>query len=85
MPSRGSDKCRQCSKLSLEQALLKHGAEGDGCWLGEPCHKRRTYYRHRDRYNRARRLKYIGDKESAARLDGISLPSIRSLRGRQAG
>jgi phage protein U len=53
--------------------------------LGEPCHKRRTYYRHRDRYNRARRLKYIGDKESAARLDGISLPSIRSLRGRQAG
>jgi transposase len=82
MPSRGSDKCRQCSKLSLEQALQKHGAEGDGCWSGEPCHKRRTYYRHRDRYNRDRRLKYMGDKHSSALLYqiGLKLHRIEELR-----
>ncbi len=57
MPTRSSEKCRQCSKLSLEQALQKHGLEGTNCWEREPCHKRRTYYRHRDRYNKARRLK----------------------------
>jgi len=57
MPTRSSEKCRQCSKLSLEQALQKHGLEGTNCWEGEPCHKRRTYYRHRDRYNKTRRLK----------------------------
>ena len=80
MPSRGSDKCRQCSKLSLDQALEKHGAEGDGCWEGTPCNKRRTYYRHHDRYNRSRRLKYVGDKESAQKLlGGISLPTIPAV------
>jgi len=57
MPTRSSEKCRQCSKLSLERALQKHGLEGTNCWEGEPCHKRRTYYRHRDRYNQSRRLK----------------------------
>ena len=45
MPVRGSDKCRQCSKLSLLQALEKHGSLGDGCWERTPCNKRRTYYR----------------------------------------
>ena len=79
MPSRGSDKCRQCSKLSLDQALEKHGSLGDGCWEGTPCNKRRTYYRHRDRYNRSRRLKYVGDKESAQKLDGISIPTIPAV------
>ncbi len=79
MPARGSDKCRQCSKLSLEQALEKHGEQGNGCWDGEPCHKRRTYYKNRERYNRSRRLKYIGDKESSAQLEGISIPTIPAV------
>ncbi len=57
MPSLRSEKCRLCSKLSAERALLKHGPEGTACWEGEPCHKRRTYYRHRERYNKTRRLK----------------------------
>jgi len=51
MPARGSEKCRQSSKLSVEQALQKYGYQGTDCWEGEPCHKRRTYYRNRDRYN----------------------------------
>ena len=77
MPARGSDKCRQCSKLSLEQALEKHGAEGDGCWEGTPCNKRRTYYRGAIALIRSRRLKYVGDKESAQKLlNGISIPTI---------
>ncbi len=79
MPARGSDKCRQCSKLCLEQVLEKHGSEGDGCWAGEPCNKRRTYYRHRERYNRSRRLKYRGNKESAAQLESISIPIIPAV------
>lgn len=79
MPAQAREKCRQCSKLSLEQALAKHGSEGDGCWSGEPCHKRRTYYRHRERYNRSRRLKYTGDRESAAQIDLISLPHIPAV------
>lgn len=79
MPARSRDKCKQCSKLSLLQALQKHGIEGDSCWSGEPCHKRRTYYRHRDRYNRSRRLKYLGSKESSAQLEDISIPTIPAV------
>ena len=79
MPAHSREKCRQCSKLSLEQALQKHGAVGDGCWEGEPCHKRRTYYRHRERYNRSRRLKYRGEKESSAQLAEIPISSIPAV------
>ena len=66
MPTKIQDKCRQCSKLTVESAIARHGSEGDGCWVGELCHKRRTYYKKRDFYNRNRRLKYSGEKESAA-------------------
>ena len=79
MPARGSDKCRLCSKLSLEQALQKHGSEGTGCWEGEPCHKRRTYYRHRDRYNRSRQIKYKADKQSVTQIKGIPIPNIPAV------
>jgi len=79
MPSHARERCRQCGKLSLEKALQKHGSEGDGCWEGEPCHKRRTYYRHRERYNRSRRLKYKGEKETSAQLAGIQIPSIPAV------
>lgn len=79
MPARGSDKCRLCSKLSLEQALQKHGPEGTGCWEGEPCHKRRTYYKNRERYNRSRRIKYNVDKEEATQLNGIPIPTIPAV------
>lgn len=38
--------------------LLKHGSEGTGCFEGEPCHKRRTFYRNRNRYNEKKRKLY---------------------------
>ncbi len=79
MPAHTRDKCRQCSKLTLEQALEKHGPSGDGCWSGEPCHKRRTYYRHRERYNRSRRLKYKGEKASESQQEVILIPSIPAV------
>ena len=48
------EKCRLCSKLSVTEAKLKHGMEGDRCWDDERCHNRRSYYRHRGvrNYNR---------------------------------
>ena len=79
MPAHGRERCRQCSKLTLEQALQKHGTEGDGCYEGELCHKRRTYYLNRERYNRSRRLKYRGEKETGAQMAGIPLPSIPAV------
>jgi hypothetical protein len=79
MPIKVSDKCRQCSKLSVTDAIARHGTEGDGCWVGEPCHKRRTYYKKRDLYNRNRRLKYHGEKEFAAQLGSIDIPIIPAV------
>ena len=74
MPARGSEKCRQCSKLSVEQALQKHGSQGTGCWEGEPCHKRRTYYRNRDRYNQQRRRKYRAAQDNNE--SAVEVPSV---------
>lgn len=65
MPSKTSDKCRLCSKLTVKSAIAYHGTNGDGCWIGALCHKHRTYYKKRDLYNRNRRLKYRGDQQSA--------------------
>ena len=79
MPTTASDKCRQCSKLSVENAIALHGESGDGCWSGELCHKRRTYYKKRDLYNRNRRLKYQGEKESAAQLDFTDIPTVPAI------
>ncbi|WP_144405726.1 hypothetical protein [Aliterella atlantica] len=77
MLTKTSDKCRQCSKLSVESAIARHGESGDNCWVGERCHKRRTYYRKRKLYNRNRRLKYQGLKESAAQLTDIpTVPAV---------
>jgi hypothetical protein len=58
MPKSQSEKCRLCAKLSAEAAIARHGPTGTGCWQGDPCHKRRTYYRNRDRYNQAKRQQY---------------------------
>lgn len=79
MPTKTSDKCRQCSKLSVESAISKHGESGDGCWVGERCHKRRTYYKKRDLYNRNRRLKYRFEKEAAAQLEEIDIPTVPAV------
>lgn len=79
MPTKTSDKCRHYSKLSVETAIARHGEQGDGCWVGERCHKRRTYYKKRDLYNRNRRLKYRGEKEATAQLDTIAIPTVPAV------
>jgi hypothetical protein len=43
------EKCRQCSKLNVEEAQQKD------CWIGQTCHVRRSYYRHRNQRNRDRK------------------------------
>lgn len=58
MPKTASEKCRLCSKLDMSSVILKHGPDGTGCFEGEPCHKRRTYYRNRNRYNEKKRKQY---------------------------
>jgi hypothetical protein len=58
MSKAASERCRLCAKLEISSVMLKHGPEGTGCWEGEPCHKRRTYYRNRDRYNAKKRQQY---------------------------
>ena len=63
MPSRSSDKCRQCSKLSLEQALQQHGDLGTAAGM-ENHVTSAAPITHRGRYNRSRSLKYIGEKQS---------------------
>lgn len=79
MPIKTSEKCRQCSKLSVESAIARHGESGDGCWAGERCHKKRTYYRKDKLYNRNRRLKYRFEKEAAAQLEAIAIPTVPAL------
>jgi hypothetical protein len=70
MPKAVSEKCRLCSKLAITQVLERHGSSGTGCWVGEPCHKRRSYYRNRDRYNASKRQQYRGVAVSAEVDDG---------------
>ncbi|HEY9828904.1 MAG TPA: hypothetical protein V6D19_26090 [Stenomitos sp.] len=70
MPKTASAKCRSCAKLSSEEAIAKHGPSGSGCWEGEKCHKRRTYYRNRDRYNKVKRQQYRGVSGSVEPDDG---------------
>ena len=58
MPKTGSEKCRLCSKLDVQSAISRHGPDGTDCWDGSKCHKRRTYYRNRDRYNKQKKQQY---------------------------
>ena len=67
VPKTGSERCRRCAKLSLEQAIALHGPDGTGCWEGSPCHKRRSYYKNRDRYNKQRRKQYRVNQGNCSR------------------
>lgn len=51
------DKCTRCAALNATQAKALHGDEGDRCWDSAVCPSRRSYIRHRDRRNQARRHK----------------------------
>ena len=70
MPKSTSEKCRLCSKLSAAEAITRHGPSGTDCWVGEPCHKRRSYYRNRDRHNTNKREQYRGVAVEAEVDDG---------------
>lgn len=76
---RANPKCRNCATLCFEDMLSKHGAQGDNCYAGDSCHKRRSYYKNRSArlayqkssYQRKRRsakqtgVPMIGGKESS--------------------
>jgi hypothetical protein len=76
MPKAASEKCRLCSKLAIAQVSERHGPSGSNCWIGEPCHKRRSYYRNREllvrsfRYNASKRQQYRGVAVEAEVDDG---------------
>ncbi len=58
MPRRISQKCLDCTQLSVTEARQIHGPEGDNCWDEKRCHRRRSHYRHRRDINAARRSVY---------------------------
>jgi hypothetical protein len=76
VPKAQSEKCRLCSKLAIAQVLDRHGPNGSNCWVGKPCHKRRSYYRNREllvrsfRYNANKRQQYRGVAVEAEVDDG---------------
>jgi hypothetical protein len=76
MPKTASEKCRLCAKLSAEEAIALHGPDGTNCWVGEPCHKRRSYYRNRDRYNGNRRQQYRLSTGQEPVVLAIAPPSV---------
>jgi hypothetical protein len=75
MPKSQSEKCRLCAKLSATEAIAKHGPSGTGCWDGDKCHKRRTYYRNRDRYNQSKRQQY----RHLAETPSIAVPAQEKI------
>lgn len=47
MGRQGNEKCWACSLLKPAEARKLHDTElgGDGCWSGDTCHSKRSYYR----------------------------------------
>jgi hypothetical protein len=76
MPKSTSEKCRLCAKLSVEDAIARHGSNGTDCWDGDKCHKRRTYYRNRDRYNSDKRKSYRQSVGKAPTVLAIAPPAV---------
>lgn len=67
-----SEKCRRCAKLPASEARQRYD-----CWSDEKnrCHRRRTYYRSRDRYNKTRRQKYRASKGDEISVEVVSPPT----------
>ncbi|MBD2105166.1 hypothetical protein [Leptolyngbya sp. FACHB-261] len=76
MPRPQAEKCRRCAKLTAAEAQKLHGPEGDGCWTDEAnrCNRRRSYYRHRDRFNQSRRLQR-DVKPGLERVEILAVPA----------
>ena len=62
MPRPKNYKCAACSRISDEEAKQRE------CWQGQLCHSRRSYYRHRQKRNSDRKLKYRLKQNSAPSL-----------------
>lgn len=75
MPRPVKEKCRLCSKLPSAEVLLKHGPEGDNCWNPTVCHRRRNYYRHRDRVNPQRRRERQAGEQAILNLSAPAIPA----------
>lgn len=76
MPKQVSEKCRLCAKLSAQEAIARHGSTGTNCWEGNKCHKRRTYYRNRDRYNLGKRTQYRKSTGNEPVMLAIAPPTV---------
>jgi hypothetical protein len=59
--------------LSTADAQQRHGPEGTGCWDATRCHQRRSYYRHRDRYNSNRRQNRQAQEDN---IEVVPVPSV---------
>ena len=80
MPKSTSEKCRLCSKLSSAEAIALHGSSSKGCWDGDKCRKRRTYYLNRDRYNSNKRKSYRQSVGKEPTVLAIPLPTVATAQ-----
>ncbi|WP_317111956.1 hypothetical protein [Chroococcidiopsis sp. SAG 2025] len=57
-----NEKCWACSLLTPAEARKLHDAAcgGDGCWVGDSCHSKRSYYR-KGRQQKAQRRAAIDE------------------------
>ncbi len=89
MPRPINSTCLHCASLSIFEARLLHGADGDGsnCWIEGRCHGRRTDYRRRKRRNdlylrkRAKELNVTLPTRAAAYLYLYGLQQSRLAPG----
>jgi hypothetical protein len=77
MPREISEKCRLCAKLSPKEAKMRHGSEGDSCWVGQLCHQRRSHYKNQPRNNseRKRARRALKQLEQLEQLGASLAPS----------
>ncbi len=67
------EKCRLCSKLSSQDAQLRHGPKGSSCWDATHCHQRRSYYRYRSSYNSNRRQSRRAQEDN---IEVVPVPAV---------
>jgi len=75
MPRPQKEKCRLCTKLSVGEAQVKHGPQGDSCWNAKVCHRRRNYYRYRDFVNPQRRRERQARKQQFLEIPVLAAPA----------
>jgi hypothetical protein len=76
MPRRADPKCIACAQMSSAMAQKLHGSDGDGCWVDNRCHRRRSHYRNRRDLNEQRRIQYQQGMEDGhdVEVETVSIP-----------